>query len=221
MIENYIFDLDGTIIDSREEIILCIKAAAEGFVVDTGIFDNIAVGKPIKTMLKPYFSDEATLNAVIERYRNIYDNKTEDSSTIFDGAEKALNLLKNKGKKIFLLTNKPYLPALRLLNKFSITDCFQNIYTIDKFTNGEKNKSERLKQIIKINSLNTDKTVLTGDSLEDIEAAKENNIMSVAALWGYEKNKKQLAEQADFWLNTFNFDSFDELTEKLKYLKQK
>lgn len=77
-IANYILDLDGTIINSKEEIVSCIKLACEKLNVSINeALLNDLIGAPIKTILKKSLDSQSQkyCNEIIKEYRKIYDYK--------------------------------------------------------------------------------------------------------------------------------------------------
>ena len=100
-------------------------------------------------------------------------------------------------KKIFIATNKPKIPTMRLVQKLNIT-FFNDIYTTDKYDCKKLTKRQMIEEIISKHSLVKEKTIMVGDILSDIEAAHEAGIQSIGALWGYSSNKNLLAEKSEF-----------------------
>ena len=83
-------------------------------------------------------------------------------------------------------------------------DFFDDVYMVDKYANKKLTKTQMINEIILKYNLVKEKTIMIGDCLSDIEAAKQAGICSLAALWGYEKNKKLLKGKANFYLEKIN-----------------
>lgn len=196
-IKNYIFDLDGTIINSSEEVLLCFKKAFDlsNVSIDESRLTTEVIGPPLVDIIKliaPDLNDEAKINLVMQNFRQIYDNDENDISCFYDGIFEFLQKLKRENKKVFLATFKPMLPTMRIIKKMKL-DMFDDIYTIDKF-GGKITKSEMIEDIVNKYALKKEETVMIGDAITDMTAAKQAGVVGIAALWGYEKDKLKLAE---------------------------
>lgn len=216
MPDFYIFDLDGTLIDSSKEILSSIKKACKLENIETDILNETIIGKPIADIIEKILPDTdiSIRRKIVENYRNIYDNISNHNIEEFKGSTNLLKTLKSKKKKIFLLTNKLYKPTKSIIDSLNWTDFFDDIYTIDKFHDIE-NKAKLLKILISNYGLKEKNCVYIGDCIEDTNAAKENSIISIAALWGYEKDKDLLMHKADFALEELDIEDLDSLIESL------
>lgn len=198
--QNYIFDLDGTVINSSKEVIECMYKALikSGIQIDKSELTSNMIGPPLKQIIQnivPYIHDESKLSEILENFREIYDNDKNDISEIYNGVYETLDMLKENGCRLFMATFKPEAPTMRIIEQFKL-DYFEDIYTIDKFKT-HISKEEMIKDIIKRYSLNIKETVMIGDAPSDIEAAKAAGVFAIGALWGYGDNKKPLTEKAD------------------------
>lgn len=201
---NYIFDLDGTLVNSSEEILLCLKKAFKtvGYEIEESKFTADIIGPPINNIIvnvAPELIDSEVSEQIMKSFRQIYDYDKNDISVLYDGVYDFVYGLKKAGKKLFIATFKPKIPTMRLVAKF-FPNIFDDIYTIDKF---EKpiTKEEMLKDIILRYNLDKSETVMIGDSISDMIAGKSAGITSVGVLWGYGFDKTKLLENADYTIN--------------------
>ena len=197
--DNYIFDLDGTIVNSSEEIIKCLKQAfckANIAVAEEKLNSDI-IGPPIHQIIQSVFEniDETSLQAVISNFRKIYDYDTEDVSFLYEGVFETLEMLKASGKRLFVATFKPNIPTIRLMKLLDL-NMFEAAYTVD-YPENFSTKTEIVNALISKYGLDKNKTVMVGDASSDMVAAKENGILGVGALWGYGSDKSLLKEHAD------------------------
>ena len=203
--ENYIFDFDGTIINSQEDVFLCFKKAFKeaNYEIDYSRLNPDVIGPPLKEIIQliaPELKDEEKIEEICNIFRNIYDNDPNDNTYIYDGVFDFLKTLKYLKKRIYMATFKPMAPTLMLVKKLGIEDLFNEIYTIDKF--GEHiTKEDMIRDIISKYNLNTNKTVMVGDAKTDMTSAKNIGIKAVGVLWGYGSDKSHLIESADFTIN--------------------
>ena len=200
MFKNYIFDLDGTIINSSNEVLLCMERAFDkaNYVIDKSMLTPNVIGPPIKQIIQtiaPDLSDENKINEIIANFRSFYDNDEKDISEIYEGIYEVLENLKSQGCKLFIATFKPEKPTLRIIEQFNLK-FFEDVYTIDKFKT-HITKEEMISQIIEKYNLDKSQTVMIGDAKTDMTAAKAAGVMAVGALWGYGDDKQPLIDNAD------------------------
>lgn len=200
-IKNYIFDLDGTLINSCEEVMQCFEKAFElsEYPIDKSRLTDNLIGPPLREIVQniaPELKDEVIFERIIKNFRNVYDNDTEDKSKLYDGILDKLAELKNNGNRIFLATLKPTKPTKRILRDFGL-NIFEDVYTIDKF---EKfmTKTEMITDILKKYDLDKTETVMIGDAASDVIAAKEAGIAGIGAMWGYGSDKTALIRNSKF-----------------------
>ena len=204
-IKNIIFDLDGTLINSSEEVLKCFEKAFEkaSFVIDKKRLTSDVIGPPLLEIIKsiaPNLQDENKVSEVIRNFRSFYDYSENDISVMYDGIYDLLCELKNSNYKLFIATFKPDIPTQRLIRKFNLETFFDDIYTIDKF--GKKiSKEEMISNIISTYSLKKEETVMVGDASSDMIAAKGAGVKGIGVLWGYGSNKEPLKQNADFIVN--------------------
>ncbi|MBP3924568.1 HAD family hydrolase [bacterium] len=201
---NYIFDLDGTIINSADEVLKCLKQSflQAGYNINEYEFSSDLIGPPLKQIIKNIdknLNEETKIKEIMQNFRTIYDNEKNDISRLYDGIFDYLQKLKREGKKLFIATFKPELPTQRILKQYKL-DMFDDVYTIDKF-GVQITKTEMICDIINKYKLERAKTIMIGDSSSDMTAAKEAGISSVGVLWGYGRDKTELLKNADFVIN--------------------
>ncbi len=204
-IKNFIFDLDGTVIDSSSEVLSCLKKAFDkaGINTDEKRFTSDVIGPPLKDiirLLKPDLTDENVICELVSYFRSFYDYNVNDISVMYNGIFDVLTFLKERECKLFIATLKPKIPTIRLIKKFKTENFFEDIYTIDKFGTNIT-KKDMIEDIIKKYDLKKSLTVMIGDAKSDIKSAKEAGIYSIGALWGYGDDKTYLINEAD---TTFN-----------------
>lgn len=207
---NLIFDFDGTIIDSSEDILISLKKSYEKCALKFPNVDSNIIGKPIEGIIKdlsPELAQEEIFN-IKNWFRDIYDNCGFENTKLYEGIKEFLEFLKDE--ELFLVTNKPKSPTYKILFKLKILNNFKDIICVNS-SPYLHNKSEMIREIIKAWDLEKDKTILIGDTFIDHAAAKENNVSFLSCLYGYEQNKKDLEEKSDFIV----WDSLDFIKDQI------
>ena len=181
---NFIFDLDGTLVDSVDDISDCLKKAIFSEMgVEIEEFKCQISGPPLTQIIDsvlPEISDSGKIR-IKKSFRLIYDNYNYPKTFLYDGATEVLNTLQKSGRRIFLATNKPIFPTKKILGKLEF-DVFDDISTIDTVDKENVTKSDMLEKLITDWKLDLDETIMVGDSSFDIIAANNNSIDSIAIL---------------------------------------
>lgn len=199
-INNYILDLDGTIINSSNEVLLCFEKAfaQSNYKIDKSRLTPNVIGPPLKEIIKLIAPEinENDIEIVMENFRLIYDYDEHDISEYYSGVLEFLNKAKNSGKKLFIATYKPEKPTRRIEKQFKM-DMFEEIYTIDKF--GEHiTKTQMINDILNKFNLKKEETVMIGDASSDVISAKKAGVTGIGVLWGYGDDKTNLIKNSDY-----------------------
>jgi phosphoglycolate phosphatase len=203
---HIIWDLDGTLIDSQNEIIYTIELALRdvGLNISEAI-NAIEVGPPLNVMLKQAFPSslltEYKLAEVIMHFRKRYDNSDFKMTLPFKGIEKIIS-----DKKSFIhhiVTNKPYYATKRIIEKVGWSNQFATIISSDvQLTNPDikanrnKSKTEFFSDLI-LQYGDISLFIGIGDTKSDCIAAKNNNIRSIGVLWGT-GTREEMSEYCDY-----------------------
>lgn len=206
---NLIFDLDGTLVDSAPGVLSSLAHVIEKHQISYP--DNLTseiIGPPLREMLIKLFGSDTNqlkIDKMIDTFKLHYDQKGVFNTTAFVGIDDMLLTLKNRGHTLYIATNKRIEPTQKLLKYFSWHHFFCNIYSLNSFDPTLKNKSALLSKIIKIHSLDIADTIYIGDRQEDSQAAIQNNLEYLHAIWGYGGGGKNifsmgaLVEPADIY----------------------
>lgn len=200
----YIFDVDGTILDTAP----CILESISQSLTKTGIaFDNKQI---TQELIGPKIGEIVDLlnlkinfqqkEEIIQTFRRIYDENPIGKTQIYPQIQFFLSELKNKNCKLFIATNKPKRPLQKLLEHFSLNN-FEEIYTPDKYPNKIMSKAEMIAEILKKHNLAANTTLFIGDTQGDYQASTQNHCPFAFASWGYEKDKKTLSQNSTEILN--------------------
>ena len=104
--KNYIFDMDGTLINSSEEVLKCFKQAFKEakYEIDTAKLTSDVIGPPLRQiidLIAPDLVDEEKINEIISNFRRIYDYSEDDVSVMYSGIYDLLvnlNFVASKGE---------------------------------------------------------------------------------------------------------------------------
>ena len=181
-----IFDLDGTVTDSKHGIVACLrKVLDDRNMGDLGPLERF-VGPPVEEWtveLLPNASEEARAQLVLD-YRACYDREGWNNNAVFPGVREMLVQLHTEGFPLYICTSKQQRAAIRILELFDLSSLFTAIYG-DKVEYASHSKVDLLASLIRQHGLDPANTWMIGDRIFDIQAAHANRIPCLAAAWGY------------------------------------
>ncbi len=194
-----IFDLDGTVINSAEDIVDALRLAylENGTRVD-GALDSTCIGPPLKDMISKLTPglEQTELARIIQSFRRIYDASPYEKTKLYDGIREVVLQLTLRNIPLFIATNKPKHAAMSLLSKFELSAHLLEVMAPDSVDGIAFSKSEMLNCLKSKWNLRT--SYFVGDSSEDIRAAHENNFWSIAVLYGYGRKDSLTAEKPHY-----------------------
>lgn len=195
--KNILFDLDGTITDSApgiiNGIIYGIKKINENHNLNIEIpSKNILrkfIGPPLDiSFIKYCYNDDKFANEFIKYYREDYnENNGLFNCKLYEGIYDLIKNIYSQDFNLFIATAKPKELAIRIIEYFNLNKFFNNIYA--PILGGKtKNKTDILIEALSKEKFDKSKTIMIGDRIDDIEAAKNVGIDSIAVLYGFGNN---------------------------------
>jgi phosphoglycolate phosphatase len=184
----FIFDLDGTLIDSRRGVQESIEHAVQKVLPDLPMFDfSPFIGPPIKKILTKALGplDESNLEKISTEFRTIFDSGNCMKCELYPGVRETMDELVANSIPIYLATNKPRKATDLVLNHLGIARYFKVIKTPDLHCGISVTKEAMVHELVDSEMLDSGKTVMVGDTIEDWDAAKASSIGFAACLYGY------------------------------------
>ena len=200
-LSTFLFDLDGTLIDSIE---LILRSYRHTMRTHRGLEppDEVwmqGLGTPLWVQFRHWTEDPAEIDAMVATYR-AYNLEHHDAMVRpYDGVVAAVRDLKRRNKTLGLVTSKMRSGALRGLQVAGLEDAFQVIVGSDEVTHPKPHPEPVLKALEQLRVPAPD-AVFIGDSRHDIECGRAAGVKTAAALWG-PFDRSHLADlEPDYWL---------------------
>ncbi|EEP60994.1 HAD family hydrolase [Sulfurihydrogenibium yellowstonense] len=207
-LELYIFDLDGTLLDSGKDIALAANYAFEKLNLKTFSEEEIIskVGYGAKKLIEdliPEYPQEIKDKA-LEYFKEFYYSNPVIYSKLYDGAEETLKKLKELSKKVAVVTNKYEALSTEILKKLNVIDYIDLVVGAD--TTSEK-KPHPLPVFYTLEKLKSDKdkSIIIGDSETDVLTGKNAGIKTALVLQGYGNKDLALSLNPDYVLDSLKF----------------
>ena len=184
-----VFDLDGTLIDSKEDLVNSVNAMRVWKQLEPLPEAIVAsyVGNGAPMLVKRALPDasEAEQAEGLEFFLKYYREHMLDATTLYPGVREALDRLHNAGVPLAILTNKPVRFSVSLIKGLGLDAHFFRIYGGNSFDE-KKPHPMGLQQLISEANALTDRTVMVGDSSVDILTARAAAARACGVSWGFQ-----------------------------------
>ena len=206
MIKAVLFDLDGTLANSIEDLADSTDKALKslGFsghtLAEYKYFVGDGIPKLIERALPENNRDEKTLNACLELFMADYRVHYHDKTRAYEGVREMLADLKKSGLKLAVISNK----AQEMAEKV-VTNLFGDIFDcVAGKREGYKTKPDPALTLFVINSLGVTpaECILAGDSGMDMAAAVNAGALPVGVLWGFRTAEELQKNGAKYLFST-------------------
>ena len=182
-----LFDLDGTITDSKEGILNCFRYALEAFDVDGSDEHKMmqVMGPPLKeSFMRIYGLTEAQTAIALQRYRERYTDTGIFENRLYDGIVQVLSACQQAGYKIALATSKPEVFSTRIIKYFALEQYFDFV-TGASLDESRSTKEAVIAHILQAMHLEPARALMIGDRKHDLLGAQVCGVDAVGVLYGY------------------------------------
>jgi phosphoglycolate phosphatase len=189
-VDLVIFDLDGTLIDSKLDLAHAVNATRANLGMPPLdheiIYSYVGNGAPvlIRRAVVPEASEEV-LKSALDFFLAYYRDHMLDYTTLYPGVKETLELLQSAGTRMAVLTNKPERISKAILEGLGVSTHFSHVYGGNSF-------DQKKPDPIGINTLLADtatdrsKALMVGDSAVDIRTARNAGIACCGVTYGFQ-----------------------------------
>lgn len=200
-IETFLFDLDGTLIDSIQLILDSYRhtLAAHGLPPRTDEEWLRGVGTPLSSQFADWGHDEDLLERLIATYREYNLANHDRMVRVYPGVVEAVRQIKARGRRTGLVTSKARAGALRGLRLAGLEAMMDVLVCADEVTN-PKPHPEPVERAVALLGAEPATTVYVGDSIHDLRSGRAAGVRTAAVLWGpFSRGHLEPAEP-DYWI---------------------
>jgi len=196
----YLFDIDGTLLDSAEDICGAIQqvlAATPCGPVSTDFLKRY-IGLHLLDLFEDVFpqSSPAEYEALFDRYRSFYKARGHQLTRVYPGVAEALAAL--GGRKATATTKGT--PTTRLvLEQFGLIQHFDHVQGTDGFP--AKPAPDVIFRALDALGAKPEDCLFVGDSCADMEAGRRAGVKTCAVRYGYGKQEALARFEPDYWVD--------------------
>lgn len=198
-----IFDLDGTLLDTIVDIKNTMNLVLDKYhypqfsVDDYKYFVGDGVDKLILRIIETAKINLEMFETIKKDYYEVYKQQSKVHTKIYDGIELLLKKLKALNISINVLSNKPHIQTIDVINYYFDSETFTCVYgKKDEFLPKPANESA-INMLDQLGLSNQD-ILYVGDTSVDILTAKNSGFKSVGVLWGFRKESELRNAGADY-----------------------
>jgi phosphoglycolate phosphatase len=196
-IKLVIFDLDGTLIDSRLDLVHSVNAALRHIgraeLPDDLIASYVGDGAPIliQRALGSEATDEALVRNGLEFFLSYYREHKLDHTTVYPGIAEALAAIQHSAngvqRAMAVLSNKPVNPSRAIVEALGLSPFFSHVYGGNSFPS-KKPDPEGVRKLLKESNADAEQAAIVGDSHVDVRTGRNAGLWTIGVTYGFAAN---------------------------------
>lgn len=182
---NVLLDLDGTLIDPKPGILGSIQYALRQMGVEPPPAAELtwAIGPALRSTFGRLLGEDRA-EAGVAHYRKFYADGAMYDAEVFQGIPAALELLRARGHRLFVVTAKPHVFARPIIERLGLGTCMTGLYG-PELDGTHDDKADLLGHVLRSEGMLPDGAVMVGDRRFDLVAAHANGMRAIGVTWGY------------------------------------
>jgi phosphoglycolate phosphatase len=185
-----IFDLDGTLVDSKLDLAQAVNATRSHMgmraLENERVYSYVGNGAPV--LIRRAMGAQATepqVQEALEFFLEYYREHYLDFTPLYPGVRDALDRLRDGGKRMAVLTNKPVGISRAILEGLGVGGHFFQVYGGNSF-DLKKPDPVGVHTLMGETGIPADRTLMIGDSGVDIQTARNAGIASCGVTYGFQ-----------------------------------
>ena len=186
--ELLIFDLDGTLIDSKRDLADSLNAtrawAGLAPLSDEVVSSYVGNGAPMLIRRAFPGAGEPDLAGYLAHFLDYYREHMLDATILYPGVREALDRLRSAGVPMAVLTNKPVKFSIGLVDRLGLSCYFFRIYGGNSFEE-KKPHPVGIHSLVEESGADRGHTYMVGDTAVDIRTARNAGVRACGVSWGF------------------------------------
>lgn len=195
MIKGIIFDLDGTILNTLDDLFYSTNYALEQYNLKVRTYEEIRcfVGNGVRVLIEKAvgIENQHLVEDVLKTFKTHYQAHSFDHIKYYEYIEDVLKELRKKEIKLAVVTNKFDAAAQEIINKY-----FPGIFDVVLGETKELNRKphpDMCNYVLNKLELKSSDVFYIGDSEVDLETAKNANLKCISCSWGFRTKDELLS----------------------------
>jgi len=184
-----IFDLDGTLIDSKQDLAVSVNATRVHMRMAPldleRIFSYVGNGAPV--LIRKALGGQSTedeIEEALEFFLEYYREHKLDHTRLYPGVKEVLDRLGAAGKRMAVLTNKPEAPSRGIVEGLGVAGHFFQVYGGNSF-DFKKPHPIGVATLMAEAGVERGRTLMVGDSSVDVQTARNAGIQACGVTYGF------------------------------------
>jgi len=188
IIRAVLFDLDGTLVDSLEDLTAAVNHIRSAYSQPPLAADAVRqkVGKGAHNLVQQVLADvtDSDIDHALHMFLEFNRQHIADKSRLYPGIAELLHEVAARHIKMAVISNKNEDLSSLILQTFGINGLFESICGGDTYPERKPSPLPLLRVSEKL-GIAPYECIMVGDSINDIQAGQQANIASIACSWGY------------------------------------
>ena len=204
---TYIFDLDGTLLDTLDDLAAAVNYALRTYGMSERSRDEVRrfVGNGVRMLMAravPDGEQNPLFETVFDTFRQYYLNHSLDTTQPYDGIPEMLAALKQRGCRLAVVSNK-FCAATRELCRHFFPDTIE-VAVGEHEAEGIRKKPapDTVNEALSLLGVDRRHAVYVGDSDVDLQTASNAGLPCISVLWGFRDKDFLLAHGATTFITS-------------------
>ncbi|HTZ32577.1 MAG TPA: HAD-IA family hydrolase [Methylomirabilota bacterium] len=204
-VRTFVFDLDGTLIDSKMDLVNSVNAMLRetdrGELPPDLVASYVGHGAPqlMASTLGPA-STQTERHEALAIFLKHYSRQKLAETRPYPGVVDGLQALADAGIPMAVLTNKPTQLSIEILDGLGLTKFFRSVYGGDSFSTKKPDPTGVLRVLCEL-GIPPDSSAMVGDSDVDIQTARNAGMLAVGVTYGFGQHDRTNCP-ADIYVGT-------------------
>lgn len=196
----YLFDVDGTLVDSAADICGAVREALSG--TRARPVDEAYLRRYIGYHLFDLFEDlipdvtEEEKQTLLANYRTIYLGRKHSSTRLYPGVSEAMARI---GGRKSTATTKSTQTVRSVLDQFGLLSHFDHVQGTDGFP--AKPAPDVIHKSLEVFGVPPEQVLMIGDAATDMAAGRAAGVKICAVRWGYGNHEEMASYNPDYWID--------------------